>query len=163
MRRQISNTNMQAYKLFLVLVFICLFAGHVVLFNIPDSRLMIPSVFLLFYYLFFGRFYNIEIDYTWLYYSGYLKKGKILFKNIISVKEEWFRYNLFFKAAYGITVKYLDEQDKIKKIKFLSPATAWGRHPFEIMELKELKRRMDEAKKASGIASPIEVTDGRSQ
>jgi hypothetical protein len=98
--------------------------------------------FFLFYYIFIGRFYKIEVDSIYLYYDNYKKKGKIAFGNVISIKDEALPYSFFFKTAYGITIRYSNEQGKVKKLKFLSPETSWGGHPFQIPELKYLKSKI---------------------
>jgi hypothetical protein len=105
---------------------------------IPVSGIVLLFLFL--FYILVGRFSNIEIDSAYLYHSNFRGKSKVALEKLISIKDEYFPYSMFSKTAYGITIKYLNENGKTKKIKFLSPETTWGRHPFEIPELKLLKK-----------------------
>lgn len=146
MHTQLSNRNINSYRLFIVLVFSFLFLGLFIFppkTGNPNTAFILLSLALFFvYYLFIGRFYKMEIDSKNLYFSNSIKKGKIALDKVISVRHEQFPNTFFFKTAYGITVRYFNDQGKVKKVKFLSPETHWGGDPSQIPELKYLKSKI---------------------
>jgi hypothetical protein len=143
MRTQISNKNLNSYRLFIVVIFLCIFAGHAVLpMKFENSGIVLIILFPFFYYIFIGRFCKIEIDSANLYYVWFQKRDKVALNKVISVKIDAMPNTFFFKTAYGITVRYFNDQGKLKKLKFLSPETHWGGDPSQIPEIKYLKSKI---------------------
>ena len=147
--KQISNTNMTTYKIFVIAIFVSLFLSFCFfrflfgLFN-PEPILFNPLIFLLifpvFYYLFFGRFSKVYITRSHLNYSQIFKKGEISLDKILSIKQELVPYTLFMKTASGVVVIFIDDSGNKKKIRFLSKEIPFKKTYNDLEDIIELKK-----------------------
>jgi hypothetical protein len=73
------------------------------------------------YYLFSGRYYTVEFDKDFIYYSRFNKRGQIRLDRIVYIRPSIFPWGRAFdNKTYSVTIEYLDSGEMTRKIKFMS-------------------------------------------
>jgi hypothetical protein len=114
------------------------------------------------YYLFSGRYYTVEFDKDFIYYSRFKKKGQIRLDRIVYIRPSIFPWGRAFdNKTYSVTIEYLDSDEMTRKIKFMSrPAGINGTIddiPFLDM-LKEMAREKQSRLHGLPLSNVLNIT-----
>jgi hypothetical protein len=157
MRKQISNDLTKTWQgsvffVGLAIVFVVAFyffdkfSKDFTLLSFLLTALGIICSIALWYYVSVARFYTVEFDDISIYFSRFQTKGQIDLARIVKVKPSIFPQQMFYRNVYTVVVEYLDKENAIKKIRFLSKARSNVGTIDDIPFLDTLKQLVKENK-----------------
>jgi hypothetical protein len=131
MKQQISNRHIPGYREQFIFIMITAAAIAVLYFlshsntGFSMAKFIMASVLLVlffsvWYFISYARYYKVEADHEFLYFSRFLKMEKLDISRILYVQLESIPMNILYRNVYRVSVVYLDKKRKERKIKFLS-------------------------------------------
>ena len=114
--------------------------------SVVKSSLIILTFWGLWYFISNALYFNVSFDDEFVYFSRFGRSEKISMDQITGILPSVIPHLLFQRNVYQVTVKYLDQNQEEKKIKFFSNETSINGTVDNIKFLDKLRELVRERK-----------------